>query len=34
MDTRIYEKGSRAEKLWAALVILLIGLGIVFALGA
>ena len=30
MDTRIYEKGSRAEKLWLALVCLTIGLGLVW----
>jgi hypothetical protein len=34
MDTRIYEKGSRAEKLWAALVALVIGLGLVWVIGA
>ena len=34
MDTRIYEKGSRAGPLWAALIALLIGLGLVWALGA
>ena len=34
MDTRIYEKGSISEKLWAALVALLIGLGLVWAIGA
>ena len=34
MDTRIYENGSRAEKLWAALIALLIGLGIVWVIGA
>ena len=32
MDTRIYETGSRAEKLWAALVVLLIGLGVVWVI--
>jgi hypothetical protein len=30
MDTRIYEKGSRAEKLWFVLVGLTIGLGLVW----
>ena len=34
MDTRIYEKGSRAEKLWIALIALLIGLGLAFVVGA
>lgn len=34
MDTRIDEKGSRAGPLWAALVALLIGLGVAFAIGA
>lgn len=34
MDTRIYEKGSRAEGLWAALVALLYGLGLVWVAGA
>ena len=34
MDTRIYETGSRAEKLWAALVALMFGLGLVWVLGA
>jgi len=34
MDTRIYEKGSRAEKMWAALVALLLGLGLVWVVGA
>jgi hypothetical protein len=34
MDTRIYEKGSRAEPLWAALVALMFGLGVAFAFGA
>ena len=33
MDTRIYENGSRAEKLWATLIALLIGLGIVWVIG-
>lgn len=32
MDTRIYENGSRAEKLWAALIALLIGLGVVWVI--
>jgi hypothetical protein len=30
MDTRIYEKGSRAEVLWLALVGLTIGLGLLW----
>jgi hypothetical protein len=34
MDTRIYENGSRAEKLWAVLIALLIGLGLVWMVGA
>lgn len=34
MDTRIYEKGSRAGPLWAAVVALMIGLGLAFAFGA
>ena len=34
MDTRIYEKGSRAGPLWAVVVGLMIGLGFAFALGA
>ena len=34
MDTRIYEKGSRAGPLWAVVVTLMIGLGLAFALGA
>ena len=34
MDTRIYEKGSRAGPLWVALVALMVGLGVAFALGA
>ena len=34
MDTRIYENGSRAEKLWRALVALVIGLGLAIAIGA
>jgi hypothetical protein len=34
MDTRIYEKGSRAGPLWAAVVALMIGLGVAFAFGA
>lgn len=34
MDTRIYEKGSRAGPLWVALIVLLIVLGLAFALGA
>ena len=34
MDTRIYEKGSRAEKLRIALVALTIGLGLAFVVGA
>jgi hypothetical protein len=33
MDTRIYEKGARSEKLWAAVVTLLIGLGVVWVIG-
>lgn len=32
MDTRIYENGSRAEKLWATLVAMLIGLGVVWVI--
>ena len=34
MDTRIYEKGSRAGPLWAALVALMFGLGLAWAIGA
>jgi len=34
MDTRIYENGSRAGPLWAALIALLIGLGLVWVVGA
>ncbi len=34
MDTRIYERGSRAGVLWAAVVTLMIGLGLAFAFGA
>lgn len=34
MDTRIYEKGSRAEKLWAASIGLLLILGIAWVTGA
>lgn len=34
MDTRIYEKGSRAEKLWALSVGLLFALGLVWVIGA
>ena len=34
MDTRIYEKGSRAGPLWAVLIALLIALGLAFAFGA
>jgi len=34
MDTRIYDKARSSETLWAAMVALLIGLGIVWAVGA
>jgi hypothetical protein len=34
MDTRIYEKGSRSEKLWAAVIVLMFGLGLVWVIGA
>lgn len=34
MDTRIYEKGSRAGPLWATLIALLFGLGLVWVVGA
>ena len=34
MDNRIYEKGSRAEKLWIVLVGLAFGLGLVWVAGA
>ena len=34
MDNRIYEKGSRAEKLWVVLVGLVFGLGLVWVAGA
>jgi len=33
MDTRIYEKGSRAEKLWLASVGLMIVLGVLWMAG-
>jgi hypothetical protein len=33
MDNRIYEKGSRAEKLWFVLVGLMFGLGLVWIAG-
>lgn len=34
MDTRIYEKGSRADRLWPLSIGVLIALAIVWALGA
>jgi len=34
MDTRIYEKGARSDKLWAVSVGLLFVLGLLWAVGA
>ena len=33
MDTRIYDRDPRSEKLWATVVALLIGLGLVWVAG-
>jgi hypothetical protein len=33
MESRIYEKGSRAEKLWILLIGLTFGLGLVWVAG-
>lgn len=34
MDNRFYEKGPHDERLWAALIALMFGLGLVWMIGA